>query len=438
MLAKRGILQRALFACSAAWLAPATMHAQTISLYTAVDLALKNSSEVRMAQADVDRSTASVSEQKDAYIPSLSVGTSPGWAYGFPLGQPSLANVQSQALVFSFSQPDYIRSARAAQQAAQLSLKNTREKVALDAALDYIELSTDQQELSALNEQQETGKQLIQIEEDRVAAGIDSRTEATRARLTDAQLEVRKIQLQGHVEVVAERLAHLTGLPLVQISADPASIPAPPSSALLSATPRQSIGLQAAYASAKSKLYVAFGDQRQVDRPTFGLGFQYSYFATSFDNYTQYYKNPQANNLGIGVSITIPLFDKARKAHAQGSAADAAHAAAQAEQERNQETEQKLELSKNIQTLAAQERVAELQQQLAQDELAEVQTELQQGTGRPGTPPVTPKEEQQAKIDERRYTVDLLDARFQLMQAELNVLRSNDELETWAMQLPKP
>lgn len=416
---------------------PGCASAQTVSLYTVVDLALRNSAEIHMAQADVRRAAAGSTEAHDAYLPNFLLGSNIGYSYGFPVGQPTIVNVQSNSLVFSFSQPDYVRSARAAEQAANLALKNIREKVALDASLDYVELSTDQQELAALKDEMNFGERLIEIESERVAAGLDSRVDETRARLTNAQLDLRRIQLLGHSDVLAEKLANLTGLPLIQITADPASIPAAPSIARATGEVHQSNGVQAAYASAKSKLFVAFGDDRVVDRPTFGLGLTYNRFA-EFNNYQDYYTRFQHNNFGIGVNISIPVFDESRRAHARVSAAEAAHAMSEADQLRNTETEQKLELSRNIQTLVAQQRVAELQQQLAQDQLDAVEIELRDGTGRAGAAPVTPREEQQARIDERRYTVDLLDARFQLMQAELSELRADDELETWAMQLPKP
>ena len=81
-------------------------------------------------------------ESVDAYKPSFSVGSSLGYSYGFPVGQPSVYSVTAQSLAFSFSQPDYIRSARAALLAAQLQLKDTRQQVILDTALDYIQLAT--------------------------------------------------------------------------------------------------------------------------------------------------------------------------------------------------------------------------------------------------------------------------------------------------------
>ena len=90
-----------------------------MSFYTAVDLALRNSHEVKMAAADVDRAAAGVSQARDAYVPTMAIGSSVGYSYGFPVGQPTLANATANSLVLSFSQPAMIRSARASLAAAR-------------------------------------------------------------------------------------------------------------------------------------------------------------------------------------------------------------------------------------------------------------------------------------------------------------------------------
>ena len=206
---------------------------------------------------------------------------------------------------------------------------------------------------------------------------------------------------------------------------------------MLAELTHESSGVTAAYLAAKSKLYVSFGDDRQEYRPVFALGLNYSRYA-EFNNYQNYYLRFQHNNFGIGLNITIPVFDETKHAHAKGSAAEAVHALAQADYTRDQQSEAQLELEKSLRTLVAQQNVAELQQELAQDQLNAVAIQLQNGPGAPGAAPVTPKDDQQARINERRYAIDLLDANFQLLQAKLNLLRMKGMIETWAMQTPKP
>ena len=51
-----------------------------------------------------------------------------------------MGNATMQSLVFSYSQRQYVKAARAGIEAASLSLKDAREQVALDASTAYIEL----------------------------------------------------------------------------------------------------------------------------------------------------------------------------------------------------------------------------------------------------------------------------------------------------------
>ena len=418
----------------AALLVPGGARAQGISFYAVVDLALRNSTQVRISAADVQHAEAGVMESVNAYKPSFSVGSSLGYSYGFPVGQPSIYSVAANSLAYSFSQPDYIRSARAALVAAQLQLKDTRQQVILDTALDYIELSTIDQQMTALD--QETGfvQKLVEIETERVDAGLDTKVELTQARLTGAQVALRRLHLVDQADLLRARLAHLTGLKAEDIISESQTIPGAPEISEPVGIEDNS-AIKAAYASAKSKLYTAFGDDRQDNRPTFAFGLEYNRYA-KFNNYNEYYLRFQHNNFNVGVQINLPLFDATRKAKAKGSGAEAAHATAQAEQVRDQTNEQVLQLRKNITELNAQEQVAELQNELSQDQLDAITTQLKLGSPVEGAPGPLPKDEQGARIRERNQSVDLLQTRFQLVQARLSLLRTVGRIEDWAKTVP--
>jgi len=419
-------------------MAPGGARAQ-VSFYTAVDLALRNSTQVRMSAADVQHAEAAVMESVDAYKPSFSVGSSLGYSYGFPVGQPSVYSVSAQSLAFSFSQPDYIRSARAGLLAAQLQLKDTRQQVILTVALDYIELAKVNQQITALD--QETGfvRKLVEIEGERVDAGLDSRVELTQARLTGAQVALHRLHLVDQADMVRARLAHLTGLSPGDLVSEPQTIPDAPEISQQAGTEGSVMdansGVKAAYASAQSKLFAAFGDARQNNRPTFAFGGEYNRYA-KFNNYSEYYLRFQHNNFNVGIQITLPLFDATRNAKAKGSSAEAAQATAQADQLRDQAGEQMLQLQKSIAELVAQEQVAALQNEVAQDQLDTITTQLRLGSGTPGAPAPLPKDEQAARIGERSRFVDLLETRFELTQARLSLLRSMGRIEDWAKTVP--
>ncbi len=236
-------------------------------------------------------------------------------------------------------------------------------------------------------------------------------------------------------DLLRAQLAHLTGLTPADVTPEPKSIPAAPtlnSNVDFSAASRDSSGVQAAYAAARSKLYTAAGDRRQNNRPLITFVANYGLFSNLLNNYGQYYLHFQQNNFGAGLQINIPLFDSSRKAKAQGSIADATHAAAEAEQLRDQASEQTLELQKSLAELTAQENVAQLQNELARDQLDAVKTQLQSGSANPNAAPLAPKDEELAQINERVRYIDMLDAKFQLTRAQLGLLRSLGQIEEWA------
>ena len=408
-----------------------------ISFSTAVDLAVRNSHEIGMATADVNRAVAGVQESRDAYLPSFTLGSSVGYSYGFPVGQPTLFNGSAQSLLFSFSQPDYVRSARESLLAAQNSLKDTRQKIIAEAALDYFELDTDQRQLDALAQQHAYGERLIAIEQDRLAGGFSSATDLTRSQLTAAQLELKQMHLRNHADVLKARLANLTGLPVEDIATESQTLPPPPDltarQQLLDRARNNNFGVQAADAAANSKLFVAFGDERQILRPQIAFGLQYSRYA-KFNNYAEYYTRFQHNNFEVGLNITVPVFDAVGRAKARASGADAVHAQEQANLFRQQLSEQTLQLQKSLDELAAQQKVARLQNDLARENLEAVTTQLQ--TSSSSGAPLTPKDEELAKIEERQRYTEMLDANFQLIQAQLNLLRSIGGIEDWARNAP--
>ncbi len=405
-----------------------------LSLYTAVDLARRNSASVHLAQADVARAKASLAEQRDAYLPNLSLGSSIGYSYGFPVGQPSIYDVQAQSLVLSFSQPDYIRAARAAMHTAELNLQDSLDQVALETALDYIELDTVQRQLAALDEQQTFAERLGSIEQQRVDAGVESRINATRAELNAAQADLRRLDLEAQATLLRQRLADRTGLPASNMIPQPETIPGDP---VFGGTMPQSksASLDASAANALSKHSIARGDQRQNYRPQISLGVNYSRYA-KFNNYAEYYLRFQHNNFDAGLEVQLPLFDASKRARALESAAEAVHADALTAQARDLAQEQVVQLSSSLQELRAQQRIARLQNELAKEQLESVLTQLQNGTGTPGAPALSPSEEMQARIAERQRYVDMLGSGLQLIKAELNLLRATGGIEDWVNTQP--
>jgi len=421
---------RLCIACCA--FAPAAAPAQ-ISFTTAIDLALKSNPKVLMAKADVDKALASLQQLRDAYIPNVVGGSSIGPpSYGFPLGQPSIFNITSTSLVFSYSQRDYLRAARASLDAATLNLKDIREGVAEDTAITYLALDRDMQRQAALEQQQGFAERLVNIVQERLDVGQDTPIDLTTCRLTTAQVHLALLRAEDDTAADRAHLARLIGLPEKGLGTASDSIPALPNASpdIAGTTPFISPAVQSAYAAARAKRQIAFGDARYLWRPQVYFEGQYSRFA-KYTNIQDYYFRFQQNNAAAGVSITIPLYDMAHRAKARESAADAARAEHEADSIRDQFFDSRSRARHTADELSTRAEIATLDQQLAQQQLDIMLVQLKSGSGNLSSPQMSPKDEQTARIAEREKFIAVLNANFEAQQAKISLMRASGELETW-------
>ena len=419
--------------------APARLPAQ-VSLATVVDLAQRNSSAVKLAEADVQKAQAALAQTQGAYIPNFVIGSTIGYSHGFPTGQPSVGSASMQSLVLSYSQRQYAKAARAGLDAANLSLKDAQEQVALDASTAYIELDTVSRELEAARQQETFTGRLVTIERQRAEAGVDSDLDLLQTRLKIAQLKLQRLHLETRAATLAKQLAVLTGMPVGSILPDHASIPEIPA-VTADEAPRSTAGIDAAGAIARSKQFQAKGDDLSWRRPQIGFGAVYNYDSNEFNNYAQFYQ-PHTftpNNVSFGLQITVPFFDFVLRAKAKETAAEALRATVEAEQAQRQNDVQISTLTGSLRELDALAEVASLKQQIADKQLKTVLAQLELGNGAetgPGVQPqLTPKTEQLARIDERQKYEDSLDASLDLAKARLSLLRALGHMEDWLNEL---
>lgn len=416
---------------------PCPLAAQ-VTLTTVVELAQRNSSAVKLAEVDVKKASASLAQTQDAYYPNLVIGSTVGYSYGFPTGQPSIGSANMQSLVLSFSQGQYIKAARAGLNAANLALKDARDQVALDASTAYIELDTVGTEIDAAQKQETFADSLVQIEQQRAEAGVDSALDLLQARLTRAQLKVKRLRLESRAATLLKQLAVLTGLPVDSIKPDHASIPEIP--AVKADEPvRTTAGLESAEALASSTQLKAKGDYFAATRPQIGFGAVYNYDSDELNNYSYYYRNFTPNNVSFGIEIQIPLFDLGQRAKAKVSAAEGLRAKVEAEQARQQNDVQIATLSSSLRELDGLAEVAELKQEIAAEQLKAVMAQMESGNGASSgpnpQPQTSPKAEQLARMDERQKYQDALDASLELAKARLSLLRALGHMDDWLREL---
>lgn len=415
-----------------------------VSLTTVVELAQKNSVTVHLAQADVQKATAQLAQTRDAFIPSLTFESGlPAFPeVGFTGSLPTIYGGTVQSLVFSMPQNQYIHAAQAGVHAAQLALKDAREQAALDVSVAYIELDTVNRELEAAREQGQDAERLVEIEQQRAEAGVDSLSTLLQAELTAKQLELSRLHMETRAATLAQQLATLTGLPMGSITPDHTSIPEIPA-VTGDRKPALTPGIESAQQLALSRERQVQGDKEHLWLlPEIGFGLIYNRNTTLLNDVESYF-NPlkpfPANNLSSGFSIKIPIFDPGLHAKLRASAAEALRARVEAEQAQQQNDVQIAQLSANLRELDAQAEIASLQQQIADEKLKSVETQLEVGNGAgngPGaTPQLSPTAEQQARIDERQKYEDALDAGLTLSKARLSLLRALGHMQDWLDEL---
>jgi outer membrane protein TolC len=424
----------------AVWAASATAQ---ISFGSAIALALKNDPRVNMARAAVDKANAALNATYDVYIPTVGADLGYGRGLGVPTGLPTIFTLTSQSLVFNFSQRDNIRAAASGAEAANLSLKETQAQVEEDVATTYLNLDSDERRLEAVTQEGEFAHRLVSIVQERLDAGADTRINLLQARRTAKLIELSQLHLKNEIATLSDHLARIIGLPGNTIHAVPESIPALPSPAAIASieTGNDSFGVRAAQANARSKQELAFGESRYRLRPQISLGITYSRIDTGQNDFTTYYpsfKNKSENAESAYFAIQIPIFDRRHQDETTEALADASRARFEAEDQRNQFLQGRFKLRQSASELSLHRDLAEIDRDIAQEDLNAVLVQLSPDAAAPAAdrPQMTPKDEQNARVAERARTVDLLDAEFQLSQAEISFLRQTGQLDAWVKSLP--
>jgi muconolactone delta-isomerase len=403
-----------------------------LSFSDAVRLAVQNSPKIAASRNDQRKAQDNLAAMKDMYIPSVVVGAGVGYAYGPTLNLPTIFNINAQSLIYSPQQRSYIRSAHSNLQAAQLALDENRQEVEEDAIITYLSLDNAQNTLNALQEQFGYAMKLVSIIEDRVSAKLDSQLDLKNARRTALEIRLHQMLAEDDLESLHHDLTELTGVPADQQTILPKSIPditvTTPSDGALGAPLPESPGILAAEANVRAREQQAHGDAQYIWRPQIAFGAQYGRISP-IENVSKFYNiNGDYNSTTFGIQIQFPLFDKVRKNSARQTAMDAAHAEFDLKGLRVAEEEGRRKLVRSLGELAIKSQLADLDYGIAQDQLQSVLIQMHASSG---SPPLTPKDEQKAHLEERQKYVDLLAAKSDAIKAEVTYLRQSSQLDNW-------
>lgn len=401
-----------------------------------IQLALRNSPRVRGAELDLRKAQQNLAIAKDIFIPSVVTGGGLGWTYGITLTVPTIFTVNAQSLVYSNQQRFAIRAAHADVEAAQFTLAEARQQAEEDAAITCMALGENASALAALKEQQEFAAKLEAILEDRVHAGLDTDLDLHKAQRGALQIQLQRLQAEDDRASLLAHLAALTGLPAGELNLSAASVPTIPDvdPAVDSSKEKQlaSPALLAAEAIARGKLARAKGETGYSWRPIINFAAQYGRVSPINDVSSFYNLHGNYNTANVGVQFSFPIFDKIRSDAARVSMANAARAQIDARNQRLEGSEDRLKLRRSVTIVATRVQIAEVDYAIAQDELKSTSIQVH-GAG--GSTPLTPKDEQNAKVQERQKYLEMLDARLQLSKAKISLMRQSGQLDGWVRSL---
>jgi hypothetical protein len=259
------------------------------------------------------------------------------------------------------------------------------------------------------------------------------------AKRTAAGIHLSQLQADDDVAILQDHLARSIGLTGVPIATVPSSIPEMSAPTEDPVKAPVSPAIVAAFANAESKHELARGEALARFLPQLILSGSFSKIDTSErqSNFLDYYpdfKNKKQDSASIGIQARFALFDRGQFARAREAAAEAARAEFQAEIDRDQFIEGRFKLAHSRAELVARTEVMEMDFELAQEQLKTTMIQLENTGGDANAILTTPKDEQNALLQEREKFVDVLDAQLELRKAEINLMRQTGTLDEWVSQ----
>lgn len=432
------------------WIVPAhaqntTQSSGTLTLQEAIRLALQNSPDTRLARAQYNIALSQARLDRASFRPNLYTGTGLAYTHGFPSlpgGQaPSVFELDYQQTIFDPILKGQQRAAEDRAKNQKIEMDRVRDDIIVRTAASYLNLADVQHSLQLLQTEQTSSQTILRIVQERERANLALPIDVTRAQLTLAQINENTVKLQDQEQSLEQQLRQLTGIPEsrpIQASQEVPAFAAGPEGSgqtaeQVSVTPP---GLESESnlidLAVQSDRTVNEAENERAAREQELHGARWSYFPSvsivgqysilsKFNNYNQFYKTFERNNLNVGLQVTVPIFaakTSATIALAKNQLDEADLEVGQRQRQVTQEIQQKIA---NVRELDAGREVARLDLQLAQQNL-----QLEQDKFNEGRAPL--QEIEQARLDESEKWVAFLNADFAREQAQLVLLEATGQL----------
>jgi outer membrane protein len=400
---------------------------EKLTLRQAVTLALQNSQALKLARVQYNVALNEAGVDRAAFRPNLYTGAGYVYTHGFPGipggGPPSVFELQYTQSIFN---PVLRGAQHAAEERAKnqkLELDRARDDVIVRTATSYLELAKVRHSLDLIRSERASAEKILEITQERVLANQELPIETTRSQLILARTEERIVRLEGREEILTEQIRDLTGLPDTESigveTEEPSFASDQQEVELVNLAIENDRGLQEAENERTARQRILRG--AHLSRwPNVDLVGEYS-ILSKFNNYAEFYKKFERNNVNVGVQVTIPIFAAKTSANVAlaKSQLDAAElAVGNRRGEVRMEVQQK---ARNVRELEATREVARLDLKLAQETVQLAQARFDQGRA-------TLQQIEQARLDESDKWVSFLDAEFAREQGQLTLLQATGQL----------
>ena len=398
-----------------------------ITLREAVTLALQNSRDLKVARVQYNIAQNEVGVDRSAFLPNLYTGFDPAYTYGFPGAlngvPPAIFQLNYVESIFNPLLKSQQRAAEERAKNQKIELDRIHDDVIVRSATLYLELADVRHSLDLMRGEQASAEKIVQVTRDRVAANQELPIEQTRAELTAARIQERIIKLEDRNDSLTQQLRDLTGISDsqdIQVDTEEPSFSTDmQESAVVDFAVQNDFGIKEAENERTARQRLLKG-AKQSYWPTFDLVGQYSVLST-FNNYSQFYKSFQRNNVAAGVQISIPLFSSKTRANVSlaKSQLDAAELDVSVKRESvRADVQQKM---RNVREVEAMLEVARLDLKLARESLDLLQAKFDQGQA-------SLRDIEEARLEEDDKWETFLDADFARQQAQLVLLQATGQL----------
>ncbi len=403
-----------------------------LTLKAALDRSLKSSRELALARirASVARRQANLTKAK--FQPNLFTGSGAVYTNGIPETPggtaPSLFNMAYVQTLFNPPLRGQYRQESLEAQIEQLETDRTRDSVIAKTASTYLELSKVRHGLDLLRREGDSSTRVLDITRERVAEGQELPIEITRAELASARVEQRRLQLESREDVLEADLRDLCSVApdrhidlTTEETPNFATAADRPLHELVAMGVENSLEIRQAELDYRAKQERLKGEKGGY-YPSVDLVGKYS-LLSKINNYQEFFKTFQKNNVNVGLQINIPIFSARTTAAVELASEDLHRSELELSATRSRvEKEVRTQARKVRETEAARE-VARLELKLAQEELQNLQAKFEEGHA-------NLREVEKLRLEESTKWLGFLDADFDNQQASLELLRMTGQLAT--------